>query len=61
MSSITETSCVWSDFASFSAKDHELQQAVNEREAQLTEVTQSLAEYKHRALQAEVRFFSYVD
>jgi hypothetical protein len=44
----------------FSAKDHELQQAVNEREAQLVEVTQSLAEYKHRALQAEVRFFLYV-
>jgi len=41
----------------FPAKDHELQQAVNEREAQLVEVTQSLAEYKHRALQAEVRFF----
>jgi hypothetical protein len=44
----------------FSAKDHELQQAVNEREVQLVEVTQYLAEYKHRALQAEVRFFLYV-
>jgi hypothetical protein len=37
------------------AKDHELQQAVGEREAQLADITQSLAEYKHRALQAEVR------
>ena len=43
----------------FSAKDHELQQAVGEREAQLVDITQSLAEYKHRALQAEVRF-SYI-
>jgi len=33
---------------------------VNEREAQLVEVTQFLAEYKHRALRAEVRFFFYV-
>ena len=52
---------IWSEFSFvfflFSAKDHELQQAVNEREAQLAEVTQSLAEYKHRALQAEVRLF----
>ncbi|KAI0262540.1 hypothetical protein BC834DRAFT_890646 [Gloeopeniophorella convolvens] len=38
-----------------SAKDHELRQAVSEREAQLTQVTQSLAEYKHRALQAELQ------
>lgn len=38
-----------------SAKDHELRQAVNEREAQLVEVTQFLAEYKHRALQAELQ------
>jgi hypothetical protein len=37
-----------------SAKDHELRQAVGERDAQLTDITQSLAEYKHRALQAEV-------
>jgi hypothetical protein len=52
---------IWSDLTfSFSAKDHELQQAVNEREVQLAEVTQFLAEYKHRALQAEVRFFLYV-
>jgi hypothetical protein len=38
------------------AKDHELLQAVGEREAQLADITQSLAEYKHRALQAEVCF-----
>ncbi|KAI0301601.1 hypothetical protein B0F90DRAFT_318651 [Multifurca ochricompacta] len=38
-----------------SAKDHELQQAVSEREAQLVNITQSLAEYKHRALQAELQ------
>jgi hypothetical protein len=37
-----------------SAKDHELRQAVSEREAQLADITRSLAEYKHRALQAEV-------
>jgi hypothetical protein len=39
-----------------SAKDHELRQAVSEREAQLVDTTRSLAEYKHRALQAEVCF-----
>jgi hypothetical protein len=38
-------------------KEHELQQAVGEREVQLADITQSLAEYKHRALQAEVRVF----
>jgi hypothetical protein len=38
-----------------SAKDHELLQAVGEREAQLADITQSLAEYKHRALQAELQ------
>ncbi|KAI0049213.1 hypothetical protein FA95DRAFT_1581896 [Auriscalpium vulgare] len=37
------------------AKDHELRQAVREYEDQLTRVTQSLAEYKHRALQAELQ------
>lgn len=36
------------------AKDHELRQAVKDYESQLTQVTQSLAEYKHRALTAEV-------
>ena len=39
------------------AKDHELRQAVKEYETQLTRVTLSLAEYKHRALQAEVSLF----
>lgn len=38
-------------------KEHELQQAVGEREAQLVDITQSLAEYKHRALEAEVCVF----
>lgn len=37
------------------AKDHELQQAVKDYEARLIEVTQSLAEFKHRALQAELQ------
>lgn len=36
------------------AKDHELRQAVEEREARLLQATQSLAEFKHRALTAEV-------
>ncbi|KAG5641132.1 hypothetical protein DXG03_005946 [Asterophora parasitica] len=36
------------------AKDHELKQAVKEYDSQLTGVTQSLAEFKHRALTAEV-------
>lgn len=36
------------------AKDHELRQAVKDYESQLTQTTQSLAEYKHRALTAEV-------
>ena len=39
----------------FTAKDHELRQAVQEREAQYNQVTQALAEFKHRALTAEVR------
>lgn len=42
----------------FSAKDHELRQAVKEYNSQLTQVTQSLAEYKHRALTAEVLLIS---
>lgn len=37
------------------AKEHELQQAVQEYETRLTQVTQSLAEFKHRAHTAEVR------
>ncbi|KAK7039532.1 guanylate kinase [Favolaschia claudopus] len=37
------------------AKDHELRQAVKDYNSQLTQVTQSLAEYKHRALNAELQ------
>ncbi|KAF9816844.1 hypothetical protein IEO21_03818 [Rhodonia placenta] len=37
------------------AKDHELRQATKEYESQLQSVTQSLAEYKHRALTAELQ------
>ncbi|KAF7344534.1 Guanylate kinase [Mycena sanguinolenta] len=37
------------------AKDHELRQAVKDYNSQLTQVTQSLAEYKHRALTAELQ------
>lgn len=36
------------------AKEHELRQAVKDYESRLMTVTQSLAEYKHRALTAEV-------
>ncbi|KAK7462913.1 hypothetical protein VKT23_007493 [Stygiomarasmius scandens] len=36
------------------AKEHELRQAVKDYDSQLTQVTQSLAEYKHRALTAEL-------
>ncbi|KAI9441237.1 hypothetical protein H4582DRAFT_2205735 [Lactarius indigo] len=39
----------------FQTKDHELRQAVSEREGQLVDISQSLAEYKHRALQAELQ------
>ncbi|VDC00130.1 unnamed protein product [Peniophora sp. CBMAI 1063] len=38
-----------------SAKDHELRQAVQGLESKLLSATQSLAEYKHRALQAEMQ------
>ncbi|KAF8155719.1 hypothetical protein B0H34DRAFT_714546 [Crassisporium funariophilum] len=37
------------------AKDHELRQAVKDFESQLFQATQSLAEYKHRALTAELQ------
>ncbi|KAI0918396.1 hypothetical protein AcV5_002395 [Taiwanofungus camphoratus] len=37
------------------AKDHELQQATKDYESQITSVTQSLAEFKHRALTAELQ------
>ena len=40
------------------AKDHELRQAVKDYESQLLQATQSLADYKHRALTAEVRIQS---
>ncbi|KAI0035445.1 hypothetical protein K488DRAFT_43167 [Vararia minispora EC-137] len=36
------------------AKDHEIKQSVREYERQLLSATQSLAEFKHRALQAEL-------
>lgn len=36
------------------AKDHELRQAIQDYKSQLDHVTQSLAEFKHRALNAEV-------
>jgi len=42
------------------AKDHELQQAVKDYETQLGQVTLSLAEFKSRALSAEVCFFRAV-
>lgn len=42
-----------SHFRNLSAKDHELQRAVKEYDSQLLVATQSLAEYKHRALTAE--------
>ncbi|TFK38164.1 hypothetical protein BDQ12DRAFT_684071 [Crucibulum laeve] len=38
-----------------SARDHELRQAVKDYESQLMQVTQSLAEFKHRALTAELQ------
>ena len=37
------------------AKDHDLKQAVKDYESQLLQVTQSLAEYKSRALNAELQ------
>ncbi|OCH89314.1 hypothetical protein OBBRIDRAFT_794357 [Obba rivulosa] len=37
------------------AKDHELRQAVKDYDSQLMQATQSLAEYKHRALTAELQ------
>ncbi|KIM91289.1 hypothetical protein PILCRDRAFT_810544 [Piloderma croceum F 1598] len=37
------------------AKDHELRQAVRDYKSQLDQVTQSLTEFKHRALNAELR------
>jgi len=37
---------------------HELHQAVKGYESQLLQATQAFAEYKHRAITAEVRFQS---
>lgn len=36
------------------AKDHELKQALKAHDTQLVQITQSLAEFKHRAHTAEV-------
>ena len=46
--------CTECNSSRVAAKDHELQQAVKDYEARLVQVTQSLAEYKHRANTAEV-------
>ncbi|KIY47386.1 hypothetical protein FISHEDRAFT_27774, partial [Fistulina hepatica ATCC 64428] len=48
----TNLQSVLQDFQA--AKDHELRQAVKDHESQLLQATQSLAEFKHRALTAEV-------
>lgn len=42
-------------FNTYAAKDHEIRQAVSEFETRYNEITVSLAEFKHRALTAEVR------
>jgi hypothetical protein len=49
----TNLQSVLEDFQA--AKDHELRQAVKDYETQLLQVTQSLADYKHRALTAELQ------
>ncbi|CAL1699133.1 unnamed protein product [Somion occarium] len=49
----TNLQSVLEDFQT--AKDHEVQQAVKGYETQLLQVTQSLAEFKHRALTAELQ------
>ncbi|KAL0959732.1 hypothetical protein HGRIS_011423 [Hohenbuehelia grisea] len=49
---VTNLQAVLQDFQT--AKDHELRQAVKDYEAQLLQTTQSLAEYKSRALTAEL-------
>ena len=50
----TSTFYLWDSLLRIAAKDHELQDAVKDYETRLVQVTQSLAEFKHRALQAEV-------
>ena len=42
------------------AKDHDLKQAVKDYEAQFVQITQTLAEFKHRALTAEVILISSI-
>ncbi|TFK48971.1 hypothetical protein OE88DRAFT_1757967 [Heliocybe sulcata] len=49
----TNLQSVLADFQS--AKEHELKQAIKEHEAQFDQLTQSLAEYKSRALNAELQ------
>ena len=39
----------------FTEKDREMRQTMRDRDTQLSQITQSLAEYKHRAHTAEVR------
>ena len=50
---ISNSVLIWLNF--WTAKDHELRQAVKDYESQLLQATQSLTEYKHHALMAEVR------
>ena len=45
---------------SSTAKDHELRQAVKEKDAQLIQATQALAEFKHRAHTAEVSKLAFI-
>ncbi|OBZ67870.1 hypothetical protein A0H81_12275 [Grifola frondosa] len=49
----TNLQSVLEDFQA--AKDHDLKQAVGDYESRLFQVTQSLAEFKHRALNAELQ------
>jgi hypothetical protein len=43
----------------YAAKDHEIRQAVLDLETRYNEVTVSLADFKHRALTAEVRALTF--
>ena len=45
---ISNSVLIWLNF--WTAKDHKLRQAVKDYESQLLQATQSLTEYKHRAL-----------
>jgi chromosome segregation ATPase len=52
----SRTCCPFDSTIQFlTGKDMELQSAIQETQARLESITLSLAEYKHRALQAEVR------